>query len=501
MLVAVAAVLISLIPLLYLFVRVGSAGFTKFAELVFATRTLELILNSLLLAIVVSVSAVVVGTIQAWIAVRSNIPGRKVFAVLAALPLAIPSYVAAYAWIAVIPGFSGFFAAWLLLTVGTAPLVYLAVSAALARFDSSTEEVASSLGAGKFAVLAKITWPNIRGAAVSGGLLSALYVLSDFGAVSIVRYDTFTRAIYNAYRASFDRDLAATLALILVAVTILVLVVESRSRGTKAIGTVIANRLNRIDLRGWKIPLVALLAGIATVSLLVPLASLTRWSIAGFGQTDWSQVLRALYNSVTLAVSGGMLTALFAVAIAIIVVRFRPKFAVTIERSVWLTHATPGIVVALSLTYFANQVAPWLYQTSFLVLIAYLALFLPNALSAISTPLRQSPVALDEVASSLGLTKLQTLRKVVLPIAGPGIFAATTLVILTVLKELPATLLLRPTGIETLATRLWTETSVASFSTAAPYALLLVVLAGIPAWLLNRAIRKDLEPINELERV
>jgi iron(III) transport system permease protein len=421
-----------------------------------------------------------------------------VFAVLAALPLAIPSYVAAYAWIAVIPGFSGFFAAWLLLTVGTAPLVYLAVSAALARFDSDTEEVASSLGAGKFAVLAKITWPNIRGAAVSGGLLSALYVLSDFGAVSIVRYDTFTRAIYNAYRASFDRDLAATLALVLVVVTIFVLVVESRTRGTRAIGTVIANRLNRIDLRGWKIPLVALLTGIATVSLLVPLASLTRWSIAGFTQTDWSQVLRALYNSVTLAVSGGML---FAVAIAIIVVRFRPKFAVTLERSVWLTHATPGIVVALSLTFFANQVAPWIYQTSFLVLIAYLALFLPNALSAISTPLRQSPVALDEIASSLGLTKLQTLRKVVLPIAGPGIFAATTLVILTVLKELPATLLLRPTGIETLATRLWTETSVASFLTAAPYALLLVVLAGIPAWLLNRAIRKDLEPINDLERV
>ena len=497
---AVSAVFISLIPLGYLFIRVGSAGLQGFLQIVLTPRTTELVVNSLLLALCVSLSAMVVGTLQAWIAVRSNIPGRKIFAVLAALPLAIPSYVAAYAWIAVIPGFSGFFAAWLLLTIGTAPLVYLSVSAALARFDSATEEVASSLGAGKFAVLAKITWPNIRGAAVSGGLLSALYVLSDFGAVSIVRYDTFTRAIYNAYRASFDRNLAASLALVLVLVTILVLVIESRSRGTRPIGTVIANRLNRIDLRQGKLPLVALLSGIATVSLLIPLASLTRWSIVGFADTDWGQVVRALYNSITLAVSGGMATALFAVAIAIIVVRFRPRFAVSLERSVWLTHATPGIVVALSLTFFANQVAPWIYQTSWLVIIAYLALFLPNALSAISTPLRQSPVALDEVAASLGLTKLQTLRKVVLPIAGPGIFAATTLVILTVLKELPATLLLRPTGIETLATRLWTETSVAAFSTAAPYALLLVVLAGIPAWLLNRAIRKDLEPINDLER-
>ena len=497
---AVVAVLLSLIPFGYLLVRVFGAGFESFVESIERTRTLELLANSLLLAIAVSLSAMLIGTLQAWIAVRSNLPGRKAFAVLAALPLAIPSYVAAYSWVAVIPGFGGFFAAWLLLTVGTAPLVYLSVSAALARFDSATEEVASSLGAGKFAVLRKVTWPNIKGATFSGGLLSALYVLSDFGAVSIVRYDTFTRAIYNAYRASFDRNLAATLALILVAVTVLVLVVESRSRGRKPIGTVIANRLNRIDLRIWKLPLVALLAGIASVSLVVPLASLTRWSIVGLPDTDWQEVSEALFSSIYLSVSGGMLTALLAVAIALIVVRFKTRLGFVLERSVWLTHATPGIVVALSLVYFSNQVAPWIYQTLFLVLIAYVALFLPNALSAISIPLSQSPTSLDEVSASLGLTKLQTLRRVVLPIAGPGIFAATTLVILTVLKELPATLLLRPTGVETLATRLWTETGVAAFSTAAPYALLLVLLAGIPAWLLNRAIRKDLEPINDLER-
>ena len=497
---AVVAVLLSLIPFGYLLVRVFGAGFESFIESIERTRTLELLANSLLLAIAVSLSAMLIGTLQAWIAVRSNLPGRKVFAVLAALPLAIPSYVAAYSWVAVIPGFSGFFAAWLLLTVGTAPLVYLSVSAALARFDSATEEVASSLGAGKFAVLRKVTWPNIKGATFSGGLLSALYVLSDFGAVSIVRYDTFTRAIYNAYRASFDRNLAATLALILVAVTVLVLVVESRSRGRKPIGTVIANRLNRIDLRVWKLPLVALLTGIASVSLVVPLASLTRWSIVGLPDTDWQEVSKALFSSIYLSVSGGMLTALLAVAIALVVVRFKTRLGFVLERSVWLTHATPGIVVALSLVFFSNQVAPWIYQTLFLVLIAYVALFLPNALSAISIPLSQSPRSLDEVSASLGLTKLQTLRRVVLPIAGPGIFAATTLVILTVLKELPATLLLRPTGVETLATRLWTETGVAAFSTAAPYALLLVLLAGIPAWLLNRAIRKDLEPINDLER-
>ena len=142
---AVSAVLLSLIPFGYLLIRVFGAGFESFTELAFAPRTFELIVSSLVLAIAVSLSAMLIGTLQAWIAVRSNLPGRKVFAVLAALPLAIPSYVAAYSWVAVVPGFSGFFAAWLLLTVGTAPLVYLSVSAALARFDSATEEVACLL--------------------------------------------------------------------------------------------------------------------------------------------------------------------------------------------------------------------------------------------------------------------------------------------------------------------------------------------------------------------
>jgi iron(III) transport system permease protein len=306
--VAVSAVLISLIPLIYLLVRVATIGISELLELIFQVRTLELIINSLSLAVAVSVSAVLLGSMQAWVAVRSNLPGRRVFSVLAALPLAIPSYVAAYAWIAVIPGFSGFLAAWLLLTVGTAPLVYLAVSAALVRFDAGTEEVAQSLGATKFQVFRRVTWPNIRTAAVSGGLLSALYVLSDFGAVSIVRYDTFTRAIYNAYRASFDRNQAAALALVLVLVTVLVLYFESRARGRTFAAGKIASRLGLVELGAWKVPMFLLLLALATVSLLVPLGSLLRWSIAGFGSVDWVAVLGALANSVGLAVSGGLLT-------------------------------------------------------------------------------------------------------------------------------------------------------------------------------------------------
>jgi iron(III) transport system permease protein len=501
LLVAVVAVLISLVPIVYLLVRVSEIGIAGFFSNVLQSRTLELVVNSLALALAVSVCAVVFGSLQAWVAIRSNLPGRSLFAVLAALPLAIPSYVSAYSWVAIIPGFSGFWAAWLLLTIGTTPLVYLAVSASLTRFDSSTEEVASSLGLGRFAVLRRVTWPNIRPAAIAGGLLSALYVLSDFGAVSIVRFDSFTRAIYNAYRSSFDRNAAASLALVLVLVTLAILLIESKARGGFVSGVSIANRLNKISLGPWKIPTLALLSGFATLGLLIPIASLIRWSMVGFSTTNWDEVFRALLNSSALAISGGLLTGLLAVIVAIVVVRYSFKFSWLMDRAVWVTHAMPGIVVALSLVFLANAFVPAIYQTTLLVLIAYVALFLPNALSAMVTPLSQSPKTLDEVAASLGLKKIETLRKVVLPIAGPGIFAGTALVVLTVLKELPVTLLLRPTGIETLATRLWSETGVGAFSAAAPYALLLVVLAGFPAWALNRSIRKDLLPGRDLERV
>jgi iron(III) transport system permease protein len=182
------------------------------------------------------------------------------------------------------------------------------------------------------------------------------------------------------------------------------------------------------------------------------------------------------------------------------VVRFRSKVTVALDRTIWLTHAVPGIVVALSLVFISNRLVPQLYQTSALVIIAYLILFLPNAVAAMQTPISQAPKALDEVAASLGATRLETLKRVVIPIAGPGILAGAALVALSVLKELPATLMLRETGVETLATRLWNETSVSSFAAAAPYALILVLVAGIPAWLLNRQVRQSMFNQVDLDR-
>ena len=474
-------------------IRLGEYGADKVLSQLLRPRSFELLANSLMLTISVAVSAVLVGSFQAWLTSRTNLKTHGLFAILAALPLAMPSYVLAWAFAAISSDFRGFWAAWLVLTIGTAPYVYLAVSAALVRSDAATEEVARSLGMGRWSVFRKVTWPAIRPAAVSGAMLSALYTLSDFGAVSILGFDTFTRAIYNAYRSSFDRSAAASLAAVLVLITALLLIVEPALRGKRVPLDGRVRKTSLVQL-GWFGPVAtSLLAIWAIISVIAPLASVIGWNVVGLSEADLGELVRALTNSIGYAIAGGAVTAVFGLAVSILVVRYRSNLTVVLDRTIWLTHAVPGIVVALALVFISNRFLPDLYQTSALVIIAYLILFLPNAIAAMQVPISQAPRALDEVAASLGASRARTIREVVLPIAGPGILAGSALVALSVLKELPATLMLRETGIETLATRLWNETSVSAFAAAAPYALLLVVVAGIPAWLLNRQVRSSLK--------
>ncbi len=497
---AVVAVVVSLAPLSYLAIRITEFGADKVLATVIRPRTLELLGNSLLLTLAVSFSAVAIGGFQAWLTTRTSIRGRAVFAILAALPLAMPSYVSAYAFTALFTGFRGFAAAWLVLTIGTAPYVYLAVSAALLRADSATEEVARSLGAGRWRVFRQITWPAIRPAAISGAMLSALYTLSDFGAVSILSFDTFTRAIYSAFRSSFDRSGAASLAAILVLITVALLIVEPTLRGKSVPSDSRVRKSSMIDL-GWFAPVASFIAlAWVVVSLVLPVFSLVRWNQTGLSQVDPAEIFRALVNSASYAVVSGVIAVVFGLAVSLLAIRYRSKLTVAFERSIWITHAVPGIVVALALVFLSNRLLPQIYQTSTLVLVAYLILFLPNAIAAMQTPIRQAPRELDEIAASLGATRMQTIRRVLIPIVTPGVLAGAALVALSVLKELPATLLLRETGIETLATRLWNETSVSAYSAAAPYALLLVVIAGVPAWLLNRQVQARTQVTSGLEQ-
>jgi iron(III) transport system permease protein len=430
-----------------------------------------------------------IGTAQAWLSFRSDLAFRRFFQVVAILPLAMPSYVLAYAWLSVASGINGFIGSWLVLSISTSPYVFLAVSAAFNRHSGSGEEVARTLGRSQLSVARTITWPAIRSSVFGSGLLVALYTLSDFGAVSLMRFDTFTRAIYNAYRASFDRNSAAALALVLVVLTLLLIRIESRSSSLKATKSSSQYRAMQTKLGKWQAGAQALLFSWFAIGVLIPIVSIIYWTVVGQSQSNLGEISRAFVNTVGYGFAGGLTVAFVGLAVAILVVRYRSRYSMNVEKTILITHALPGVVVALSFVFLVNQSVPSLYQTSALVLLAYLALFLPNAVAVLKVPISQVPTGIEEVSRTLGNSQFQTLRRAVIPAAAPGILSATAFVGLTVIKELPATLILRPTGIETLATRLWSATSVSAFSAAAPYALLLILVAGIPALFVNREIR------------
>ena len=154
---------------------------------------------------------------------------------------------------------------------------------------------------------------------------------------------------------------------------------------------------------------------------------------------------------------------------------------------VFAGHALPGVVVGLGLVFLAITWAYPVYQSTLLLVVAYAVLFLPKAVGSVRAAVAQSPPVLEEVARSLGRSHTAVLRQVTLPLSAPGVAVGGLLVLLTAMKELPATLLLRPTGSETLATELWARTAVGAYSAAAPYAVTLVLLAAVPAFLLARA--------------
>lgn len=491
----VFAALAAMLPILYLLLRLTEGLEAALAELA-RPRTLELVWNSLRLAVTVSLTALVLGSLQAWVVVRSDVRAPGVFATLATLPLAIPSYVLALGYLSLFPSLQGFWASWFVMSIATSPYVFLAVSAALIRTSVTNEEVARSLGLGRWQTMLRVTWPQVRPAAIASLMLVVLYSLSEFGAIALLRFDTFTRAIYNAYRGSFDRSAAASLALVLVLITLLVIWFERHYRSQQLSASGAVGRRVKVRLGGSR-PFVELaLVLLAVISVGVPAAALVGWSLEGSSNVDLSDLLSALGSSLLVATLAGLVIGVFALAIAIWNLRFRSKLSSVVDSSAWVAHALPGIVVALSLVYFgANYLQP-LYQTIWLLAFAYLILFLPNALGPIGTPIAQVPRSIEQVAQSLGLSRNAALIKVVLPIASPGVVAGVALAALTVLKELPATLLLKPNGVDTLASRLWQATENLSYAQAAPYALLLIIIAGVPALMLNAQARKLISEVS-----
>jgi len=485
--------LVALLPIGYLLVRTAEAGLERVADIILRERTLALVLRSLALAGTVTLLSLVIGVTLAILATRTNIPGRRLLAVTAALPLAIPSYVAAFAWISAFPAVSGFGGTVLVLTSCCYPYVYLPVVAAMRRIDPAVEEVARSLGRSPWNTFWSVTARQLRPAAASGALLVALYALSDFGAPSLLRFDTFTRVIYASYRSSFDRTAAAVLSLLLVVITVAITVAEARTRrGSERarVGGGVARRPHPLPLGALRWPAAAAAAVVVGVALVFPIASLLYWFATGLSAgVDLPHLATSAASTFWFSVLGAVVCTALAIPVGVLAARYRGRLTSFIEHASFAGHALPGIVVALALVFFGVRVAQPIYQRTPLLVIAYAVLFIPAAIGAVRAAVAMSPVRTEEAARSLGSTPWQVLRRVTLPLAAPGIGAGAALVLLTCMKELPATLLLRPTGTDTLATSLWTETGVAAYGAAAPYGLALVVLAVLPTLALMRSQR------------
>jgi iron(III) transport system permease protein len=482
---AVPAAALATVPLVYLLVRTVGAGWAAVAEVLLRERTAVLLLRSLSLAAVVTATSVVIGVGWAWAVTRTAVPGRRIWLVLGALPLAMPSYLAAYAWVSLVPSLPSFAGSVLVLTLVCYPYVLLPVAAALSRADPAAEDVARSLGRSRPAAFVTVTLRQVRPAAVAGALLVALYVLSDFGAVALLRLDTFTRVIYTSYRAGFDPVPAAVLSLVLVAVTGVIAAAELRTRGRARharLGSGVARTATPVPVgRLGSAGLQTAMAAVAAVALAVPLGTVAWWLAGSSRGVDPAAVVEATLATVALALGAAAATTLVAAPVGVLAARYRSRFTAWVERLSYIGFALPGIVVALSLVYLGVRVVYPLYQTTTMLLLAYIVLFLPMAVGAVRAAVAASPPVLEEVARSLGRRPWQAFASVTLPAVLPGVLAGSALVAVTVMKELPATLVLRPTGTDTLATQLWSATSAGAYAMAAPYAAALVLVAILPA--------------------
>lgn len=478
------------LPVVHLVARASEAADPM--GIVTSDRVVGFLVATFLLAGAVMTATVVLGGGIAFLVDRTDLPLRRGLGWLAVLPLVVPTYVGALALDATfgprgaatqLAWVRGFWGATLALSLSTYPYVLLMTRAALAGLDPAVEEAARALGDRPARVLWRVTVPQLRPALAAGGLLSFLYVLSDFGAVSILQYDTLTRGIYLEFRSlAADRSPAAVLGVVLVALTLAALAVERRARGRTAPSRAVAGTrpARQFSLGRWRWPAAAAVALVIVAGIGVPVGVLLYWVTVGSSQSVGAASLgRAAATSAGLSLAAAVVAVVVAVPVAVLAVRFRSRFSRAVEALSFSGYALPGLVVALSLVFFTVRFLPFVYQTLPLVVVAYVVRFFPEALGSVRSSLTQVDPALEEAARSLGRRRWSTTATVTLPLVRNGLLAGGALVFLTAMKELPATLLLQPAGVDTLAVRVWTGASEGLYAQAAPAALLVVAVSAL----------------------
>ena len=475
--------LLVLMPLAFTVYRAVTFGWDDAIELIFRPLVGELLINTLSITVSATLVSAVVGTAAAWFIERTRLPGRRLWAALTVAPLAMPAFITSYAWVSLSLDLQDFAGALLVISTAYFPLVYLPVAAALRGMDPALEESARSLGCGRVGVFVRVVLPQLRPALLGGMLLVALGVLSEFGAFTLLRFRTFTTQIYAEYRTSFDSSGASVFACILIAMCLFCLALEMRVRGGARYERVdrgVRRAALRYELGAWRWAVVAAFVLLAIVTLGVPIGMIGFWlTQSGAAAITPAEVspellIESTLSSIGYGCAAAVVTTLACVPLAFLLVRFPSRMATTFERIVFLAQGLPSLVVALAIVSLAVHALRPLYQSAELLVVAYAILFLPLALVSVRAAFTQAQPRLEETARSLGLSWRETVRRVLLPLAGPGLGAGATMVFISVVTELNSTLLLSPSGTRTLATQVWIDTSTLAFAAAAPYAALLV---------------------------
>ncbi|HUE98886.1 MAG TPA: iron ABC transporter permease [Anaerolineales bacterium] len=506
------------IPLLYIFVRAVGGGTDVWMRLL-QTRLWSLLVNTLTLTLAVTAGTSILGVGLAWLTERTDLPGRTIFRWVLALPLAIPAYIGAIVHLALlrprggyvpqfldwlvghpvsIPSPLGFAGASFMLILFLYPYVYLLSGAAFRSLHAALDEASHLFGRNNWQTLWGVTLPALRPGLTAGALLVTLDILAEYGTVALLRYETFSSAIFVQLSGRYDRSAASVLSGVLVLIAIIVLWGELRMEGKAQYTQLDSNWRHAppIGLGAWRFPAFLLVSSVCFASLIVPLSVLAAWSFQAFSnQQLLSNVMHSgsrtildfAFNSLWSAGLAAVLAVTLSLPVALFARQYPGKLSRIISRLCQTGYALPGVVVALSLVLVVNRALPFLYGTPFVVVIAYVLRHMPQAVRASEAALTQISPSMEEAARSLGRTSFQTFFQVTLPLILPGLLAGGALVFLTSLKELPATLLLRPAGFDTLAVRVWIWAEEGFYTQAAPAALLLILASVIPlSFLLKR---------------
>ena len=496
-LVSLSAVVAFLVvsPMFWLLWQAAKVEPSRAIGLLASSQTAWVTANSIALMLLVTIFSILLGVPLALLTTRTDLPYPRFWTVVAALPLVIPSYIGAIAFVGMfgsggevdsvvgvtVPRIDGLSGSVFIITLYTYPYVFLTTRAALLSMDGSLVDAARTLNSSWFDAFRRVTLPQIRPGIAAGALLAALYAISDFGTPAFMGADVFTSTIYWEFEG-FAAEYAALLALQLVAIVAVVLVVEAGiGRDRDAGGG--AGRGSTVRLGRWKWPAMGFVSAIGVLTLVVPIAIFMNWLFRSEGDPIPSLEFQLEFavNSIYLALLAAIAACVFALPVAYYSGRANSLLSRVLERTTYVGFAVPGIVIGLALVFMGTRgpLAGFYREGVWLLVFAYVVRFLPQAVGTLRSSVLQIEDDTIEAARTLNAGRLETFRRVTLPTILPGLVAGAVLVFLTTMKELPMTLLLRPVGMETLVLIIWGAQDALAYRYAAVPALLLVLISGL----------------------